>query len=211
MNNVLIIEPHCDDAVLGAFVPLMYGKSVTLVTATDSGAKRREENDQFLKYLNEHRRTVGLGPINQHLLMFDDGYAGKDIPMLAASISESVQSLEGSSNPLEWDVVYIPEPSLHQDHQDVYRASLIALRTCKSKILSYEYPEASNQFYHTQPNVYAPMVESDVSIKIDLMMIYQSQQHDLRNGNAIKSLASIRGMAIGKEYAEAYTLVREVL
>ncbi len=199
----VIIEPHQDDASLGCFMPIQLSDQVMIVTITDSGPNREVEHAAFIEHMNRLRSARNLPPISVYNLGFVDGNAGANLPELAKSIFNYI--------PTTADRVYIPEASLHQDHKAVQHASLIALRSHQAMILSYEYPEASSQFYHSAPNTYHEMTDYDVKHKADGILCYQSQVHDLRNGDAIRALAMLRGMAISKKYAEAYTIVRQIV
>lgn len=199
----VIVEPHADDASLGAYMPLITSDQIILITCTDSGVSRHSESKLFENFINSVRRSKRLPEIKVINLGFVDGNAGADIPSLAKALSDSI--------PKAVSTVFIPEESLHQDHKSVKHACLIALRSYNCTILSYEYPEACSQFYSSSPNVFTAMSDLNVSDKGQGILCYQSQVHDLRNDNSVRALATMRGLSIGKQYAEAYTLVRQVL
>jgi len=118
------------------------------------------------------------------------------------------------------EICYIPSYSdLNKDHRLVFESSLVALRPLAHrarKVLSYEVLSETEwgSFNRTfQPNVFVD-ITGTFKVKISAMKAYGSE---LKSGNhprsieIIESLARKRGSEIGCKYAEAFSLIRQIV
>ncbi len=114
------------------------------------------------------------------------------------------------------------ENDLNIDHQIIYKAVLTASRplskTFVKKIYSFEIPSSTdfslsrNSKKIFNPNFFVE-VEKTIQKKLDLLKLYKDEikkwPHP-RSLKSIKNLSMHRGSQIGKKYAEAFILVREL-
>lgn len=233
----LIISPHVDDDVigcgglLGAQEALDNGDMSTVaylgvdpfhgIKAADrfeeamNAAKMIGRGHWFIwpenlpRDLTEEERldlrVLRLNPPLRHRTV--NNY-GADLPGLIADIEALVDRLKP-------DEAYLPWPSYNQDHQAVYRAAMVALRPHDKnhrvdRVLLYEEPDCfwPGMGEAFVPNFYRPLINANR--KLDLYQQMPSQVRAHRSGRAIEALATIRGAAIGVEYAEAYHVLRWV-
>lgn len=104
-------------------------------------------------------------------------------------------------------IVFCPsKDDLHQDHAVVASEAMRAFKT--RTILGYEMPWNNISFH---ANCLITLGEGDVQKKIDALREYRSQQHrPYITERYIRSHCHSRGVTVGHEYAEAFTLYRGV-
>jgi len=215
--NVLIIAPHPDDEVLGCGGTIAnyskMGASVHLCIITKAYTPDwSEEYIKNRKYeINEVNKILGIAMT--HNLNFP---AAK---LDTIQKKEIVNKLSRVINKVKPEIVFIPHlGDIHQDHQVVSQASLIALRPIRKlkikKILAYETlseTEWGSNIKPFLPNVYIDITNT-LQKKLKAMKIYQSEikkGYHPRSIHGIKSLASKRGSEIGIKFAEAFMMIRE--
>jgi LmbE family N-acetylglucosaminyl deacetylase len=86
------------------------------------------------------------------------------------------------------------------------------------RVLTYETLSSTDAAPNTPGRSFLPTVFSDITSfcdqKLEIMSIYQTEIHPdplPRGPSAIRAQARYRGAAIGVEYAEAFTLIRELV
>jgi len=116
-------------------------------------------------------------------------------------------------------VLYIPHKGdINKDHQIVFESAMVAARPTGEipiRILSYEVLSSTEWYNHEafNPNVFVEITDT-LETKIKAMEQYK---HGLmkpphpRSIEGIISLATLRGFTVGVKYAEAFTLVREII
>lgn len=218
--KILVIAPHPDDEIIGCggvISKRIYAGDEVWVCVVSEGqypmySKKfiEEERKEMLsahKYLGVHH-TVTLGfpsakldQISQH------------------EINDRLCRLVEEINPTE---VFIPHRGdVHRDHQIVADAALVALRPKGSnkvkKILAYEVLSETDWNIPNEQNAFIPNVYEDITKQINnklgAMKKYRSQLKEYpaaRSNEGIKALAKHRGVTVGKKYAEAFMLIREV-
>ncbi len=109
---------------------------------------------------------------------------------------------------LKPDVVFVPAQSdCHQDHQVITQEAKRAFKN--STIYGYECPWNSYNFSNTCYNILSP---EHITTKVSAMLEYSSQ--NLRpyfHEDNIISLARVRGMQAGSEYAECFEVIRQFI
>ena len=114
------------------------------------------------------------------------------------------------------------ENDLNIDHQIIYKAVVTASRplskTFVKKIYSFEIPSSTDFSLSANPKkIFNPNffvdVEKTIIKKLQLLKIYKNEikkwPHP-RSLKSIKNLSMLRGSQIGRKYAEAFILVREL-
>ena len=113
-------------------------------------------------------------------------------------------------------MVLIPYPSYNQDHRAVYDAALVALRHHDTnhfvkKVLVFEQPHSFLWDYNHnisgsfKPNYYKKL---DIENKIESYKLLESQVRGHRSPEILRTLAKLRGMQSGFDYAEAFQIIR---
>jgi LmbE family N-acetylglucosaminyl deacetylase len=109
---------------------------------------------------------------------------------------------------LKPDLVFMPSIyDLHQDHQIVANEGLRAFKF--TSILGYEMPWNNINF---ETSCFIHLKEKHVIKKLESLKCYRSQiGRKYANLEYIKGLALTRGVQIGVEYAETFTVMRWIM
>jgi LmbE family N-acetylglucosaminyl deacetylase len=106
------------------------------------------------------------------------------------------------------DLVLLPSShDTHQDHRTVYEEGFRAFKT--STILGYELPQNIISFSNS---AFIKLTRAHLERKITALAHYASQEQRAYATRAfIESLATVRGVQCGAQYAEAFELIRLVV
>lgn len=201
----VIVAPHMDDESLGCGGLLAkHPGECTVVAVTDSGATRQAEHDRAMEILRV-TDTRSLG--------FEDG-------RLTASMPELVGALDAILTELQPDELYLPFPSLHQDHIATYEAGMRSCRISMTpghwsppSVLIYDIAVYDINLYPSDLrwNVFEALTEDQVDAKAAACAAYASENpggaHPM---SSIKQIAASLGHVRLVDYAEQYALVRQV-
>ena len=122
------------------------------------------------------------------------------------------------------DLVYVVHSGdVHSDHRAVFTTTMSVLKPIYMeqlgvrRVLSYECLSSTEAAAPNAETAFIPNVFSDITPyldrKIEIMQMYETeiQPEPLPRGpSAIRGLARYRGATIGVEYAEAFSLIREL-
>lgn len=198
-----MISPHIDDEVLGCSSALDSETHVIECGVDDFHIVSRDER------LNELTDVKNLRGFNFTLLENEvNSYKQNKI------INEITDAVN-YHKPTE---IYIPYPSYNQDHQEVYKASLVALRPHDKnyfvkKVFVYEETQVNDwDFSHSintgfKPNYFKKL---DIDLKIKSYQLMVSQVRKFRSSDYLRNIARLRGYQSGMEFAEAFQCIRFV-
>lgn len=219
----MILAPHADDETLGCAgviqTYIRHGSLVRIVIAsfTLSDSKRyRKEEKGYGTYsgktriveLKEAMRLLGV--TDYHILYPDQtGKQLYDSKLDRIPRVELVSGIERHIEEFRPTVLYIPSITKHQDHEALHQAALAAARPYfwNGTILVYE-TDGELAF---QPNLYIPLTEEAMNLKMKTLEAYQTQIGSLRHPVHPDSLlhkAKFRGSQIFEEFAEAFQIIR---
>ena len=134
-----------------------------------------------------------------------------------------IKSIEVNVNDLQPELIYVHHSGdLNIDHQLIHEAVITACRPLPGKnlktILTYEV--ASSTEWRTSgsgssfiPNWFVN-IENQLSRKLKSLEIYNSEMRSWPHPRSIKAIeyqARLRGAQVGKEAAEAFSLMRNIL
>lgn len=207
MESILILAPHTDDGELGCggTISKLAEEGYRVVYVAFSTCRRSLpegwEPDTLEK---EVKRAVPLlGVLLENIILFD--YDVRQFKTERQSILEDMVLLKRKYNPLK---VFVPSPTdMHQDHQVISEEGLRAFKN--TTVLGYEMPW-NNIAFNTR--AFMKLEEKHVLKKVSALKEYKSQQ--LRNyvtEEFIFSLARVRGVQIGTQYAESFEVIRTIL
>ena len=219
-NRVLLFSPHADDELFGAGGTLMRlsegGAEIMCVLICCSDMKMRhtgsvtgeEREKEFLK------SCTSIGVDSAFVLHYNDSALDCiEIRTLIKDIEEIIIDFKPT-------IVFIPEPSYHQDHQVVNRAAVAALRPAgnwqPNTILSYEVPTSywggGNTVF--TPNVYCNIdkyIDRKVSILRDIYVSqYTMKSRQMLGEEGLIRHSKYRGLEAGCINAEGFVLLRNV-
>lgn len=200
-----IIAPHCDDETLGCGGLLAkYPDSSGVIVMTEPDGVRHKE---FL------RAQEVLGYEAVHYLGQPDGSLDHDMHRLVGSLDRVLA---------EWRPreLYLPFPSLHQDHIAAYEAGMRTARLSMTEghwftpsVFVYDVSVYTDALYPSDLkwNFFESLTEEQIDQKVEALEAYSSQAvtgpHPI---NSIKQLAHSIGGARQVAYAEQFALVRGV-
>ncbi len=202
-ERVLVLGAHTDDE---------FGCSGILIRLLQSGANIHyavfstcEESvppgyPKDVLAQEVRRATQALGLLDKNLMLYN--YRVRHFPDFRQDILEDLTRLRNALNP---DLVLLPTLSdIHQDHHVIASEGIRAFKF--ASILGYELPMNTITFRHT---CFAELNDELVQRKVDAARCYESQQsRPYMNGDFIRSLARVRGVQAGVEYAEAFEVLR---
>jgi LmbE family N-acetylglucosaminyl deacetylase len=201
----LVIAPHCDDEVLGCGGLLAkYAGECGVVVLAEPDRVRSKEFD-------EAREVLGYSA--SWLLNLPDGSVGTDMTALVGMIDHVIDECR----PQE---VYLPFPSLHQDHVATYEAGMRASRMAMGTrhwftptVLIYDVAAYDLVLYPSDLrwNHFESLTEAQVDRKAEAFSCYQSQvAAGPHAANEMKATAQSLGSQRQIAFAEQYALVRTI-
>jgi len=220
--NVLAISAHPDDETLGCGGTLVkhrnQGDSIYWIVTTvchepqwSAEAIRRKavEVDNVARAYNAH--------------VFRLGFLNAQLDRVA--IGELMKPIEAIVEDVRPEVVYVLHGGdIHTDHHALFTAAMSVLkpfymlRRGIRRVLSYETLSSTDAAPSGAGRMFLPNVFSDITPyldeKVEIMRLYETEIHAdplPRSPSAIRALARFRGATISTEYAEAFTLVRELM
>lgn len=206
-STVLVLAPHTDDGELGCGGTIARlvreGHEVHYVAfcSCDESLPEGVAHGTLRAEVLRATKVLGISPERVSVLDFP-------VRHLADRRQDVLQHLVELNRTLAPSVVFCPtREDLHQDHGVV---AAEAMRAFKARtILGYEMPWNNIAF---DANFLIRLEERDVALKVAALAEYESQRHrPYITERFIRGLSHSRGVTIGNEYAEAFTLYRGVL
>ena len=226
MRRVLILAAHPDDEILGCggLISRCNSDETTFkVVFLGEGSSCRfiQTNSQEVSNAIQLRTQCAkdaLSSLNVFHYEFNDLPCGRfdQVPML--EITKIIESAIVSFMP---DTVFThSSKDANNDHRIVFKSTISATRPGAinhvMKVLSYEVLSSSEWSFNEvfKPNTFIKLSENDIVRKFEALSIYASELKPYpfpRSFEGIRSLAMVRGMQCGYEFAEAFSLVREIV
>jgi LmbE family N-acetylglucosaminyl deacetylase len=232
-KKILIISPHPDDETLGCGGTVLKSINegakvyVLLVSVGTVAQYTRDGKVTILEEerLNEFYSVMERLNVTAYKVLYlnkDNIHSKMDIIPRVQLVDELEFGEQISINEIRPDIVMIPSPAYHQDHEAVFRASFTACRPSVSSIRwsppqvwGYDNPAI---FWSMEREKFHPNLYVDISRylkhKIRVVSLYKSQMRpdpDHRSINNIELLAKSRGREISVEAAEAFVCYRMML
>lgn len=203
-KKILILAPHTDDGELGCGGSIAKhcddGDIVYYVAFSNCNRSLPEGMpiNTLIYELYEATRVLGINRENVRILDYDV----RTFPEHRQSILEDLIKLRNEIQP---NIIYLPSPTdIHQDHQVISHEGIRAFKN--STVYGYEMPWNNIVFKTIGFNV---LNRNHIDTKINALKEYKSQSHrNYLNSFFIESLATVRGVQIGTEYAETFEVIR---
>ena len=196
-KNILTLAAHTDDVEIGCGATLY---------------KIKESDDVNIKVIafslapgdgieEEFKESMGILDVTYDLHYMDIRYLNdfrQDI--LDILYRESMEN--------SYDVVFCPSSfDTHQDHVVVHDECFRAFK--KTTILGYEMPWNNRSF---DSDLFVEVNENHLDKKVEHFKCYKSQvNRQFFTKEYIYSVAKYRGYQAGKEYAEAFEVIRMIM
>lgn len=206
-KKILILAPHTDDGELGAGASINkfieQGAEVTYVAFSIAEQSVPEGMPKDILKTEVKLATKQLGIEPQNLIIFN--YPVRNLNFARQDILEDMIKIRRSK---EFDLVLMPSlKDIHQDHATVAQEALRAFKNIS--ILGYEVLWNNLSFDTT---CFIKLEEKHLEKKISALNCYSSQAGRIyMSKEFIFSLAKVRGVQIGSDYAECFEVVRWVL
>jgi LmbE family N-acetylglucosaminyl deacetylase len=205
-KRTLVLAPHTDDGEFGCGGTISRlcesGSEVfyAAFSACRQSVLKEFPEDVLITEVKAATKELGIPPSN--LILFD--FAVRTFNFHRQEILEEIIKLKNDIKP---DLVFIP--SINDIHQDHFIISNEGVRAFKlSTLLSYELPW--NNFSFTT-SCFFKLSHANIETKLRALNCYKSQQHrPYANEDFIKSLAKVRGVQTGSEYAEVFEVIRMI-
>ena len=219
--NILAISAHPDDETLGCGGTLLKhrdaGDPITWIIATvchepqwSADTIRRKACEVERVARAYHAEFVKFGLPNARL---------DTIP-----IGDLMRPIEEVVERVKPEIVYVLHGGdIHTDHYYLSTAAMSVLKPFYMKrrgirrVLGFETLSSTDAAPQRGERMFMPNVFSDITPymdeKLDVMRLYETEIHAEpmpRSPSAIRALARLRGATISTEYAEAFTLIREL-
>lgn len=196
LERVLAIGCHADDIEIGcggtmlALTRARPDLEVTWVVLSAAGARATEAESSARDFLGAAKRA------DVRIHGFRDGF----LPYLGVEVKEVFESLKD----LAPDLVFThTRTDLHQDHRLACELTWNTFRD--HLIFEYEVPKYDGDL--ASPNVFVPLSEELVDLKLQLLGAHYGSQSGKHwfDDELFRGLLRIRGMESVARYAEAFT------
>lgn len=207
INTALILAPHTDDGEFGCggTIAKLTRGGVRVIYVAFSAAEQSVLPHLPRDILRSEVRqaTAELGVKEDDCVVLN--FEVRKFPEMRQKILDSMIELNRKFQP---DLVFLPSTNdTHQDHNVIAQEGFRAFK--RQTMLAYEVPWNNLDF---RTSCFSALDEEDLKGKISALERYESQKHrTYANAEFIKSLASVRGVQIGKKYAECFEVVRWVM
>jgi len=226
-KKVMIVVAHPDDELLGIGGTIQKLKSEynckIQVVILGEGITSRDivrDIDMRNEELNTHQKNILAA---KNILNYDilSTYQFPDNRFDTVPLLDIIKVIEKEKNKMNPEVIFTHHGGdLNIDHQITFQAVLTSCRPMQNEkvksIISFETPsgtewQSSNHPTQFIPNFFIEINQNHLDKKIEAMECYEYEKRKFphpRSPEALKILASYRGLTVGKQYAEAFFMVR---
>lgn len=226
MNKILVIAAHPDDEVLGVAgtIKKLVNKGDKAYCAilgeglTSRGINRKDTPQEEIS--NLHHQTMQAANIIGFEEVFFSNFP--DNRFDSVDLLDIIKEIEKIICQIKPNIIYTHHyGDLNIDHRKTFEAVITACRPvghyCVKEIYCFETLSSTEWNFQYGDNTFKPNlfidIEDTLHAKLDAMACYKSELGDYPHPRSIKALeiASARwGTVIGRQFAEAFELIRKV-
>lgn len=206
-KRILILAPHTDDGEFGCggTIARFVEDGCNIYYAAFSTAKESLPPDmpENILEIEVKEATKRLGIKRENLMIY--GFTVRKLNYVRQDILEELVKMKNEIQP---DIVFQPSSAdLHQDH---YTVSIEGMRAFKeTTILGYEVPWNNIEF---KTQSFVRLEKKHVEKKVYALDAYNSQKNrNYATPEFLWSLAKMRGVQIGTDYAECFEAIRWIM
>jgi N-acetylglucosamine malate deacetylase 1 len=206
-KKILVLAPHTDDGELGAGGSIAKfienGAVVDYIGFSTAQESVPEHLPQDILSKEVRQATSALGIEEENLVILN--YKVRKLNFSRQDILEDLIKIRRKKI---YDLVLIPSlGDVHQDHATIAQEAVRAFKA--TTILSYELIWNNLSYDST---CFIHLDETHIQRKYQALQFYKSQEgRPYMSKDFIYSLAKVRGVQIGTEYAECFEVIRWVM
>ena len=228
-KRILIVVAHPDDEILGLGATmnrLIHEENIiTRVVILGEGITSRGEirdTNKRKNDLNSHQNDIILA---SKFIGYNEvkTYGFPDNRFDSIPLLDIIKIIEKEKNDFNPDIIFTHHGGdVNIDHQRTFEAVVTCSRPMSDEnvksIITFETPSgtewrASSDPKHFIPNLFFSFSESNLNSKVSAMECYQFEKRKYPHPRSPKSLkirAQYWGTIIGKKFAEAFCLIRNI-
>ncbi len=204
VKKILVLAPHTDDGEFGCggtiakFIEQGLDVYYAAFSACKQSVLKQFPSDILISEVKEATEVLGIK--KENLILFD-----YEVRTFGYRRQEILQNLTDLKMQIQPDLVFIPsQDDLHQDHATIAMEGLRAFK--QTSILCYEVPWNNISF---RTSAFIHLTKKQLDTKIQALKKYKSQAHrNYASEEFIQSLARVRGVQVGTDYAETFEVIR---
>ncbi len=210
-KKILCISSHMDDVEFGCggLIKSLESKAEIYVLVLSKDRKNSIGEVQEIRDIGEQYAALQILGVEKGNVFISEGIPGQLFPEYRQKILEEMYRIGSQIKP---DIIITPSMNdVHQDHRTVCSSAQKAFK--RKTRLAYEIVNASEGFV---PTLFLEITKKALKAKIKAIQCYKSQQNpaitsaDYFDKEAIESLARVRGVRMGVQYAESFEVMNIV-
>tara|TARA_B100000787_G_C16196889_1_gene301559 strand:+ start:2459 stop:3169 length:711 start_codon:yes stop_codon:yes gene_type:complete len=229
-KRIMIVVAHPDDELLGLGATmhklikeqqcyvrvLILGEGITSRSDERNPEKWKEELKVHRKNIEDARKAIGYDSVGV--------YDFPDNRFDTVALLDIIKVIEKEKEIFKPEIIFTHHGGdVNIDHQRTFESVITATRPTEQEnvhsVITFETPSGTEWIPSSDPrkfipNLFIEVSEENVDAKIKGMESYEFEKRKFphpRSPKALTVLAQQRGVSIGKEYAEAFCIVRIIL
>ena len=228
-KKILVVVAHPDDELLGLGATMNklvndFECTIRVVILGEGITSRADQRDpnEWAEELATHRKNIETAI--SHIGYESVGiYDFPDNRFDSVDLLDIIKTIESELNAFGPEIVFTHHGGdVNIDHQRTFEAVITAIRPMKGErvktVITFETPSgtewrASADPRHFIPNMFVEVSLDNIKAKIKGMESYEFEKRAFphpRSPEALTILAQQRGVTVGKEYAEAFMIIRTI-
>lgn len=210
-KKILCVSAHMDDVEFGCggLISSLSKDSDIYVLVLSKDRKNSRGEVQEVRVLEEQYAAMDILGVTKENIFLADGIPGQLFPEYRQNVLEAMYDIDSKLRP---DIIITPSLNdVHQDHRTVCRSAQKAFN--RRIRLAYEVINSSDGFV---PTLFFEVSDYALNAKVQAVHCYRSQADPTVTSahyfdrDAIESLARLRGVRMGVQYAESFEVMNLV-